>query len=83
MVDGDVTGAESPFLIVRFYRFIFHFLTRVQEFSARTFVRETRRANTWINKLRDFEMSVASFARVIGRRVFRQSFVLIYREAVW
>ena len=24
-------------------------------------------------------MSVASFARVIGRRVFRQSFVLIYQ----
>lgn len=31
-----------------------------------------------MNKLRDFEISVASFARVIGRRVFRQSFVLIY-----
>ena len=26
-------------------------------------------------------MSVASFARVIGRRVFRQSFVLIYQES--
>ena len=30
-----------------------------------------------MNKLRDLEISVASFARVIGRRVFRQSFVLI------
>ena len=78
LLDGDVAGAESPLRILRIYGFVLHFLARLQVPSApRMPVSKTGRWLTWINKLRDFEMSVASFARVIGRRVFRQSFVLI------
>ena len=79
LLDGDVTGAESPLLVLRICGFIFHFLARVQGSSAPEYPEAKPEGQlTWINKLRDFEMSVASFARVIGRRVFRQSFVLIY-----
>ena len=50
LVDGDMAGAESPFLVVRIYRLVLHFLERVQGPSApRTLVRETG-GTTYLNK---------------------------------